>query len=145
MDIATRDFGVMTVEEKDIITFRQPIFGFESLTRFVMLMDDTLNGEFIWLQSVEDSGICFVLANPRSFLPSYAPQLPGEVRKALGDGMLELWLVMVVKQDFKASTVNLKSPIVLNLTENTGMQLILEDELPIRYPLFAEGEEVAAC
>lgn len=145
MNIMTRDFGEIAVEEQDLITFAAPIFGFEQLSRFAVLMDDTLDGEFIWLQSVEDSSVCFVLASPARLIPDYAPQLPAEVEHTLGKGTYELWNVMVVAEDLKASTVNLKSPIVLNLNENKAMQVILEDALPIRHPLFQTQKEGAVC
>lgn len=145
MKIMTRDFGEIAVEEQDLITFAAPIFGFEHLTKFAVLMDDTLDGEFVWLQSAEDSSVCFVLASPAKLIPGYAPQLSDEVKQTLGEGTYELWNVMVVAEDFKASTVNLKSPVVFNLSSNTAMQTILEDSFPIRHPLFQAEKEGAVC
>ena len=39
MKIETRDFGILEIEEKNIITFKQPIFGFEEFTQFVLVND----------------------------------------------------------------------------------------------------------
>lgn len=145
MKIMTRDFGEIDVQEQDLITFSAPIFGFEHLTKFAVLMDDALDGEFVWLQSAEDSSVCFVLAASTKLIPGYAPQLPDEVEKTLGGGTYELWNVMVVAEDFKLSTVNLKSPIIFNLSANTAMQVILEDTFPIRHPMFQSEKEGAVC
>lgn len=145
MKIATRDFGEISIEEKDIMTFVQPIFGFEALTRYVILLDDTLDGEFLWLQSVENPDVCFVLASAAQLVPGYQPTCPQEVKKALGEGVYETRLVLVVADDFRCSTVNLKSPIYMNLTTKQALQTILEDSYPIRYPLFLQGEEEKVC
>ena len=47
MKINTVNFGEIEVQENDIITFDQPIYGFEENKRYVFMMDDSLNGEFI--------------------------------------------------------------------------------------------------
>ena len=108
-------------------------------------MDDSLNGEFVWLQSVENPRICFILVNPAAVSADYAPTLPREAQKALGEGVYEAWCIMVAADDFAQSTVNLKSPVVLNLKNNTGMQVILEEDYPIRQRLVSCGEGSAVC
>ena len=41
MKLSTRDFGVVEVEESEIVTFTGPIFGFESYRRFVFCIRRT--------------------------------------------------------------------------------------------------------
>ncbi len=141
MKILTRDFGEVEINENDIIKFEQKIYGFEDYSDFIILYDDDFNGEFAWLQSVEDSGLCFIIANPALTINDYEPDCLKEANKILGIGNYEYWLTMVVKDNLKESTVNLKSPIVINLDNNKAMQIILEEDYPIRYQLFNVGKE----
>lgn len=139
MKIQTRDFGMMDVQEKDILFFTQPIYGFEELKRFVMLTDDEMEG-FMWLQSLEESEICFILLNPLLAKPDYAPCLPADVKAALGAGDYEIFGTVAIPEDFHQSTINLKSPIVINPATQKAAQVILEDNYPIRFPLMAKKE-----
>lgn len=141
MKLNTVNFGEINIEEKDIITFEQPIFGFEEKKRYIFMMDDSLNGEFIWLQSVDDGGLCFVLANPCLLGFEYDPVFSENISEIIGHGTYEMWLIMVVADNFGDSTVNLKSPVVVNLDERKGAQFISEDDLMIKYKLFENIKE----
>ena len=52
-----------------------------------------------------------------------------------------MWLVMVVADNFGESTVNLKSPIIVNLDERRAAQMIAEEDYTIRYRLFENVKE----
>ncbi len=141
MKINTRDFGEVEISENDIITFDEKIYGFEDYSDFIMLYDDEFNGEYVWLQSVQESELCFIMANP-TLIDDYNPEFEKEAEKFLGKGELEYWLMMVVRDNIKDSTVNLKSPVIINLDTRKAMQLILEDSYPVRHYLFKkEGED----
>ncbi len=146
MKISTKNFGEVEISENDIITFEQPIFGFDEYTKYIVLMDDSLNGEFIWLQSVDDSDLCFVLANPSNLSEKYSPEFTDEIKSIIGEKIDEVWLVMVVADDFSQSTVNMRSPIIINLSQRKAAQIILEENYPLRHKLF-EGvkEEKNLC
>lgn len=137
MNIQTRDFGEIEITENDIITFDEKIYGFEEYSNFVMLYDDEFNGEYVWLQSTEEPGLCFIMANP-VLVSDYKPNYQKEAEKFLGKGNLEHWLMMVVKEDIKESTVNLKSPVIINPDNHKAMQLILEETYPVKYYLFQD-------
>ena len=140
MKILTRDFGEVEVNKEDIFTFEEKIYGFEEYSDFIMIYDDDFNGEYVWLQSTEEPGLCFIIANP-SLIPDYKPDFKKEAMAVLGKGTYEYWVMMVVKENIEDCTVNLKSPLIINLDTKKGMQLILEDDHPIRYKLFKEGKE----
>lgn len=131
MNIETRDFGTIEAEQQDIITFVEPILGFEELCSYVILFDQAQCPEFAWLQSVDSKDACFILADPRILGEKYTPQLPRDITKDLGEGELMLWLIAVVYEDFGKSTVNLKSPIVLNPATRKASQVVLEQKYPI--------------
>ena len=139
MTITTRDFGTLELDENEIVTFRTPIYGFEWLTRYVLLSDDEAGAGLMWLQSTESPDVCFVLLDPEEIGLAYAPELPAEALATLGaqDG-LAIRLVAVIPDDFRNATVNLKSPIVINPQNKTAAQVILEADFPIRMRLFDE-------
>lgn len=141
MKVNTKNFGEIEVSEKDIITFDQPVLGFEDKKKYVFMIDDSLNGEFIWLQCLDDTSLCFVLANPNTLDESYTPSFAEDIASVIGKGTYEMWLVMVVAENFKESTVNLKSPIIVNLEERRAAQFIAEEDYTIRYKLFENVKE----
>lgn len=140
MKVETRDFGTIEVEEKDVITFRQPIYGFEELTRYVILSDEEMQGDFIWLQSLEDVNTCFVLADPSLLDPEYNPVFPPRLRELLGEEDGICWCIVTIPAKFEKATVNLKSPVVVNPARRCAAQVILEGDYPIRKPLMPGGE-----
>ncbi|MBE6845355.1 MAG: flagellar assembly protein FliW [Ruminococcus sp.] len=140
MNILTRDFGEVEITKDDIITFDEKIYGFEEYTSFIMLYDDEFNGEYVWLQSTEEPELCFIMANPE-LIADYNPDFKEEAQKALGNGECEYWVMMVVNEDIKQTTVNLKSPVIINLKNHKAMQLILEASYPVKYYLFRDEKE----
>lgn len=139
MNILTRDFGEIEVAPEDIITFASPMFGFEELNRYVFLFAEE-NTNIVWLQSVDNPHICFILADPKIVEDNYNPRLSPEVRGALGEGDYLFWLVVVVAENFRDSTINMKSPVVVNLHTKRAVQTILEEDYPLRRPLAGSQE-----
>lgn len=145
MKVLTRDFGEVEVNEEDVISFEEKIFGFEDYTDYIIIYDDEFNGEIAWLQSIEEPSLCFIISNPSLTVVGYEPHFGKDVEKTIGKGIYEYWVIMVVKNNLKESTVNLKSPIVINLENRKAMQTILEEKQPIRYMLFDAGKEQEEC
>lgn len=145
MTIDTRDFGRMELDEKELIVFRSPIYGYEDLERFALLSDDEAGEGLMWLQSVEQPDVCFILLDPAAIGIAYAPELPQETAELLRlAGAPAYRLIAVVPENFANTTVNLKSPIVINPEAKCAAQVILEADYPIRMPLFA-GKEGDGC
>lgn len=140
MKIKTRDFGIIEVGEDRLYHFSQPLFGFEMYTDFVVLNDEELGGSIAWLQSTQDPELCFILMDPSEFKADYMPELPEEFDSLLGGGDCFCWVVAVIPQDFRLSTVNLKSPVFLNPNTRLGAQIILADDYPVRFPIAKGGE-----
>lgn len=140
MVINSKYFGNVEAEEKDIITFVKPILGFEDYAHFIMLLDDEVGDGFAWLQSVEEPELCFVLANPKLLKFDYDPEIPSDCLEALDGEITEKWLMAVIKDNFDETTVNLKSPLIMNMKNFTGAQAVSESKFPIRYELFSGKE-----
>ncbi len=141
MKIQTRDFGEVEISNQDIFTFEQPIFGFEDYKKFVFLYDDQLNEYFVWLQSVENPDVCFILVDPTKIIEDYNVNLSNEVFDTLGDGELALWFVTVMEEDLMESTANLRAPFIFNVENKKAMQVVLEEDYNIKHYIFKSEEE----
>lgn len=138
MTVETRDFGTLELEESQILTFVQPILGFEEYRRYALVTAPELGPYVACLQSLEEPGLCFVLMDPDALPVPYAPAVPDSVEEALGEGEAVCWVIAVLGEDLAHSTVNLKSPVLVNGATGRGVQLILEQDLPVRCPILGE-------
>ena len=57
MNIETRDFGIVEIKDNNIITFKQPIYGFEEYTQYVLVTDSNMGNGICWLQSIEQKSV----------------------------------------------------------------------------------------
>lgn len=140
MKYKTRDFGEVEIDDAKIVHFAQPIFGFDEYRKYFFLYDEDIGEQFTFLQSAEEPGLCFILFDPSARMPDYAPRLPENIEQILGEGEYECWSVAVIREDFKRSTINLKSPILVNLLTRQAAQIILEQDYPVRCPLLQEAD-----
>ena len=142
MVINTRDFGEVEILEEEILTFTRCIYGFNGLTKFIRLTDPELVG-IIWLQSVEDASICFILIDLELYGLDYAPVVSPDSAVLLDfeEGNVPKYFAMATfKENIQESYMNLKSPIVVNESKKIALQEIIEEEYPLRFPLY-ESEE----
>lgn len=144
MQIETRDFGMIEIEQNNVITFKQPVFGFEEYTQYVLVSDPNMGNGICWLQSIEQKEVCFILMNPLEICRDYAPVVMQDVLftlQAVPEDDLDCWVIAVIGERFQDSTVNLKSPILINHKMNYAMQVILEQDYPIRKPILEQESE----
>ncbi len=138
MEIKTKDFGVLDIDEKEIIKFPQGLFAFEEFNNFVLIEMDGYKQK--WLQSVEAEYPRFIVFDPADLLVDYHPQFPSEVLSSLGIPPVDkprLYVLAVVPENIKDMTINLQSPIVVNQKKNIAAQVILETgNYPVRYRVF---------
>ncbi len=141
MEIETRAFGPVEIDEAQIITFPKPILGFPDHLRFVVLNPDP-EVPFQWLQSVEAADVCFLITDPRPFFPDYRL----EVRAGdLADLQIEspedaaVAVIVNLTEGMEKATANLLAPIVFNTRRKLARQVVLEGSgHPVRAPLFTE-------
>lgn len=138
MIIKTRDFGEEEISEEVIIDFPNGVYAFEENKRFVLLSPCGEDKYPMWLQSVDNPNLCFIVFDPREFVPDYSVEIDGETRKLLeADGAeLDLLCMAVVPDEYINTTLNLKSPIVINSTAKKGVQVIAAENYPLKFPAF---------
>lgn len=120
------------------ILFEKGIPGFEDYKYFnVNIIKD--NEKFYSIVSKEDDNIGFISISPFDIKKDYEIDLDDEVVKELEikteKDVLVLCLITLGKT-LKDSTANLKAPIIINIKNNRGKQLILQDDkYKIKEPL----------
>lgn len=127
------------------ILFPEGLYGFRELREFAVLSVPGGGDVLKILQSLEQPDVGFVLVAPNPFFPEYQPALSEQDVAALALESPEqaIWMLLATTpgQDFQATTVNLKAPIVFNPFRRLGKQVILDGEYPVRQPLFRGQEE----
>jgi len=140
MKVDTKAGGPMEVDDKQKVSIPQGLFGFEEYTEYVLL--DSENPPFLWLQSVDEKDIAFVLINPFLFRKDYEANITNEDLAEIGikssDNAL-VFVIVTIPQDGGPMTANLQGPLIINKENMTGMQAILsEAKWKTRHDIMAE-------
>jgi len=141
MKCRTTRFGTFEVKDESVLVFPSGILGFPDWTRYVLLDHDT-DAPFKWLQCVEEPPLAFVVLDPAFFKPDYRIQLPAdaliELQKQEADDLSVVTILTIPSHDPGAVTANLRGPLVMNHRTRLCKQVVLSEDLPTRYPLFAD-------
>ena len=128
--IATRHFGEIKVREDQIITFYPGLLGFSDLHRYI-LIEHGQDSPFFWLQCVDDADLAFVVIDPVYVLSDYQIGPINGVKKELDVRNLQDLKVLVIltipSGRPREMTANLMGPLLVNLANLRGKQLILEN------------------
>ncbi|MCB9229056.1 MAG: flagellar assembly protein FliW [Deltaproteobacteria bacterium] len=127
MKVSTARFGEFEVDESEIIELPSGLIGFPELNKFILLNHDE-ESPFKWLQSVDDGSIAFVLINPLLFRPDYTVEVPEAEVSDLGlqseeDAVISV--IITMPSNPQNMTANLKAPLIFNLQNRKGKQIIL--------------------
>lgn len=144
MNIKTRDFGYIAVNEEDEITFTCGMYGFEEYKKYVILKDSP-EDDVMYLQSLENSDLSFVLIDPYAVAAGFDPSVNEEDLNDLetaSESELKFLVIAIIKEEIKDSVVNLKSPIALNPITRKAKQVILQNSYPLRYNILQEGDSI---
>ena len=158
MKIKTFHFGDIEIDDDSIVHFPQGIPAFEDHQYFAFIQPDE-NIPFSYMQSVDHGELALVVTNPFLFYPDYEFELPESTKEELKIRSEEdvcVWAVVTVKGRLADATLNLLAPVVVNVNEKLGRQIILhdsgyrtkhrlipEEQAAIRTP--AKGDDDRAC
>lgn len=122
-----QDIGI----ESQYIEFKEGIFGFEEEKKFLPVMLEDGSDAVLYLQSVANQELSFIVMNPFMLKEDYNPVLSEEDYKKLGTANekdLSYYVFCVIANEAKESTVNLRCPIVVNHATRQARQVILSSE-----------------
>ena len=136
MKLETSRFGTLDLQEERVIRVPSGLYGFPDSKRYTLL-EHKKGSPFVWFQSVDNGSLAFVLIDPLLVKPDYEVRISPEDMKELQladapDGIQTLAIVNIASGEKVQLTVNLLSPIVINVKQKFGKQIILPDS---RYSL----------
>ena len=151
MQIETTRFGVVTVADDRVLSFPKGLLGFPACTRWVLIESletddaaadagDTQNF-FWWLQSADEPTLAFVVTDPALFVGAYRVPVHADQLERLGvRDAAETQSFVIVNKVNDTLTGNLQGPLVINVAERRGEQLVLSDRrFTTRVPLMQVG------
>ncbi|MBN1525922.1 MAG: flagellar assembly protein FliW [Spirochaetales bacterium] len=128
MQVNTKAYGQIEVDERQKIFFPNGILGFEKLKYYVLL--DAQQKPFYWLQSLDVVEIAFVLIDPLLFRPDYRLSVSHEELEEIGISALDdilLFAIVTIPDDPDKMTANLQGPVIINKKTRVGRQSISSD------------------
>ncbi len=128
--VNSRRFGSFAVREDQIIHLVPGLLGFSRLHRYV-LIEHQPGSPFLWLQSLDDPELAFVVLDPGHIVPEYRPEPWAEIMKELeaesAEDLKVLVIVTIPPGQPQEMTAYLMGPVVINVKNCRGRQVIVED------------------
>ncbi len=141
MELETRYFGKIEINENEIVHFPQGLPGFmDKKDYYLMAYDEEL--PFFVMQSIDEQELAFITIPPWHIFKNYEFELSDQVQELLeiksSDDVLVL-VIGTIPGKVSEMTVNLAAPLVINHRKRLGKQLILDrEDYPVRQPVFNE-------
>jgi flagellar assembly factor FliW len=144
MQLETRRFGIIAVDDDDVHAVPNGIPGFPDLRRVVLLgagpapgVNPSSESSLYWMQDVDDGDLAFMCLVPWEIFPDYDIDID-ERSLGIADAadVRVLSLVTVHRDgDTPHLTANLRAPLVVDVARRRLQQVILADSRwPIRAP-----------
>ena len=139
MEIKTRIFGDVTISDDKMISFPNGIVGFPDLKDFALIHDEEQGDQagIRWMQSVQEPNFAMPVINPLVVKEDYDPMVDDELLAVIGKGEnLLVMTTITVPTDLSKMSVNLKAPFVINVDTRKAVQVVLEDDLPVKFYVY---------
>lgn len=118
--------SILDVDTK--ITIKDGLYGFEDYTIFQLHKCEYK--PFVWLRSLEEQTLSFLLVDPFIFRPDYEIDVDDKTLSEIGISSPSDVLVMTivtVPAGGKTVTANLQGPLIINKKTGCAKQVILGD------------------
>lgn len=119
--IKNSQFGEIIVSDDLIFDFTNGILGFENLNKFVLISDEETE-PFKWLLSIDNPEIVFPLLNPWQIDINY------DIGKEFNQEKDAVMVIVTLSDEDGSMTANMKAPIILDIVDQTGKQIILPSD-----------------
>ena len=127
--VRTRRFGEIEVNPERVITMTSPILGFPESRRYI-LRPHGADSPFLWLQSLDNPDLAFVVVQSALIDVAYAPRLAEldreELALASGQDAELLIILTLLPNAHPPMTANLLGPVALNPERRLAKQLLLD-------------------
>lgn len=149
MDIETRQFGKVTIDDEKIIIIPKGLPGFPDLIQYILLDHDDIH-PFHSLQSVEDKNLAFYIMDPFLFKADYNVNIESYMEEMAWDkdDKEEIYIYVILnigEEDPKKITANMIGPLLINTKKNQAVQMLVNDrQYSHKYYIFNDaGKETA--
>jgi len=140
-------FGRLEVPDDKVITMKRPILGFEHLSSFCLIEREEM-APFLWLHSIEDPAVAFIVLNPAVLYKDYCIEVhPKEIAELeIADlEAVETYVVVTVPDDPQKMSANLQGPILINSGNGYAKQLVLvNSDYRVKHYLLDEVDSPAS-
>lgn len=126
MDVKTKIGTTVSVDENHILNFPEGLFGFELYHNYAIF--DSEYSPFMWMQSLEDSNLAFLIVDPFLICSDYELDVDDKTLLKIGITSPKDVIVMsivTIPKDGSAVTANLQGPIIINRNNKECMQAVL--------------------
>jgi flagellar assembly factor FliW len=142
MIIETTHFGEIEIIKENILDFEEGILGFEDIHKFGIIYSEDQESPFIWIQAIEKPELAFALVDVFAIKKDYDFELKDEDVNSLGiedASQVAVFAILVIPEDEKKISMNLKAPIIVNSKNNKAAQIILNsDKYTVRHFILDE-------
>ncbi len=137
MKFITSRFGEIKYSQQNVITIFEGLLGYSQYNKYIII-NQKKQEPFQWLQSVENGELAFVVTNPYIFKPDFKFSLKKQQLENLDvmsyNEIRVLSIVVIPQNNFADTSINLQSPIFINIKDMIGKQIVLHDrKLPVKY------------
>lgn len=135
-------FGEIEYKDDEVIYFNNGIPAFETEHQFI-IVDNEEKSPFAFLQSITTKDLALAITDPFTFYHDYEFELDEQTKEKLEIDDVKnvvVWNILSIPEEFQKATINLKAPIIINIVNNKGKQVILKEDFPIKAPLFKGGK-----
>jgi len=121
----TTRFGQVEVGEDRVIRFPSGLLGFSHLHRYVLI--DYKDTPLRWLQAVDDPGVAFLVADPKSIACDRTVTLGGDVAQFLQiEHEDDLAVLLILRVEGGKVIANLNGPLAINSSRMLGAQAVID-------------------
>ncbi len=146
MQLETRRFGAIEVDEDGALDIPSGIPGFPDMHRVVLMNaasmpgnePDTTDPTLFWLQDLDDGDLSFLCVVPWVPFPEYDFEIDAEGLGIDDDADVRILSLITVRNDHDGTqmSANLRAPLIVDLRHQRLHQVILGDtRWPVSAPL----------
>lgn len=120
--------GELEMPEDQLLVMPDGLLGFPTCTRFALLPAG--RDGYLWLHSVEEPTVAFLIVDPFVYFDGYAVDLTAPMLQRLdasNPSEINVFAIVTLPNGNGQATANLQGPVVFNVATRHGMQLVIQD------------------
>ena len=128
MEIETKAIGKVAITEEQKLTLPEGLIGFEEYTKYALI--DSEYEPFVWLQSLEEKNLAFLIVDPFLFCEEYEIDVDDGTLASIGiDSPAKVTVMAIITIPASGSpvTANLQGPLIINKDQGIAKQVVLGD------------------